>query len=186
MRKFLLYALPLAVLVSAGVAYSAASPRPKLQRQDRVYGGGQFGPGCFANSTLCFARPRNFAVDGQAQRNGAHAVGDTTYGTPGAAESSRSITCLRVEGNKAAIGGIIKSGANAGFWYAQYFVDRGGPGVGDRDLASPTFVDPANSPNWPAGFPYRCPSPTTGFPAGEPIYLGVHSGDVVVRDAPRH
>ena len=38
MRKFGLYAVTLVALVAAGVAYSAASPSAKLQKQDRVYG----------------------------------------------------------------------------------------------------------------------------------------------------
>ena len=84
------------------------------------------------------------------------------------------------------IGGVIGSGADAGGWYAQYFVDRGGPaaGPGTRDLVSPSFQDTADSTNWPTGFPYVCPSPTTGFPAGEPVYLEVDEGDVVVQDGP--
>jgi hypothetical protein len=183
-KRIAVCGLAVLALVGAGVAYSAASPSAKLGKQDRIYGGGQFGPGCFSNSTFCFAQPRNFAVDGHAEADGAQPVGNSTYGTPEVGGSNRSITCLRVEGNQAAIGGIIESGASAGFWYAQYFVDRGGPGLGDRDLASPSFTDPAGSPNWPAGFPYTCPSPSTGFPGGEPIFLEVHSGDVVVQDAP--
>jgi hypothetical protein len=185
LKKFMLSALALVALVVASAAYTAASPSAKLKKQDRVYGGGQVGAGCFSNSDFCYGFPHNFAVDGHAQSDGSEAVGNSNIGViETGTESSNSITCLRVEGNKAAIGGVIESGANAGFWYAQYFIDRGGPGLGDRDLASPEFVDPAGSPNWPAGFPYTCPSPTTGFPAGVPIYREISTGDVVVQDAP--
>src|SRR6059058_3951285 len=99
MRKFGLYAVMLLALAAAGVAYSALSPSARLQKQDRVYGGGQYGPGCFSNSTFCFAFPRNFAVDGHAQGNGSEAAGNETYGHPDAAQASRTmkITCLRVE-----------------------------------------------------------------------------------------
>jgi hypothetical protein len=142
MKRFALYALTIAALVGAGVAFAASSPSAKLDKQDRVYGGGQFGPGCFSNSTVCFQHPRNFAVDAHAQGDGSEAVGNSTYGPPGGFESYRNVTCLRVEGNKAAIGGLITSGANAGYGYVEYFVDRGGPGLGDRDLASPEFEDP--------------------------------------------
>jgi len=185
-KAFALYAVTLAVLVAAGVAYSAASPGAKLQKQDRVYGGGQFGPGCFT-TTLCFANARNFAVDAHAQGDGSDAVGNTTYGAPGATfQQDRSVTCVRVDGNRAAIGGIVESGSDAGAWYVQYFVDRGGPSaaLGSRDLASPSFQDAAGASSWPAGFPYACPSPTTGFPGAEPVYLGIDEGDVVVQDAP--
>jgi hypothetical protein len=171
-------------LICAGVAYAAASPSAKLQKQDRVYGGGQFGAGCFSNSTICFTEPRNFAVDAHAERDGREAVGNSTYGAPGGNNNVRRMTCLRVEGNSAAIGGIIASGGSPGWWFVQYFVDRGGPALGDRDLASPSFIDPPGSSEWPAGFPYVCPTPTTGFPGAEPIYREVQAGDVVVRDAP--
>src|SRR6266700_507565 len=169
MKKALLPAVAVLLLAGAGVAYTATSPSAKLAKQDRLYGGGQFGPGCVSNSTVCFSNPRNFAVD-------AHAQGDGTDGTPGISESTRSVTCLRVEGNAAAIGGVILSGADAGFWYAQYFVDRGGPGFGDRDLASPSFVDAPGAADWPDGFPYTCPSPSTGFPDGPPVFLEVDEG----------
>lgn len=36
MKKFSLYLVTLVALVGAGVAYSAASPSAKLQKQDRV------------------------------------------------------------------------------------------------------------------------------------------------------
>jgi hypothetical protein len=73
---------------------------------------------------------------------------------------------LRVEGNKAAVGGIIESGANAGFWYVRNLIDRGGPGDAVRDLASPLDIDVAGSPYWP------------------PIYRELDEGDIVVQDEP--
>ena len=182
MKKFSLYVVALGVLVGAGVAYAAASPSAKLQKQDRLYGGGQFGPGCFT-PTLCFAAPRNTSVDAHAEADGAEAVGNSNYGTPGVIENTRSVMCLRVEANRAAIGGVITAGNNAGFGFVQYFVDRGGTGLGPRDLASPSFVDVLSSPDWPAGFPQVCPSPTTGFPGAEPVFLPLEFGDVVVQDA---
>jgi hypothetical protein len=185
MKKFGLYAVTLVALVGAGVAYSAASPSAKLQKQDRVYGGGQFGPGCFSGGSLCFAEPRNFAVDAHAQGDGTEVAGTTSYGTPGVAEGYRSVSCERVEGRSAVVGGVILTGPNAGEGYVQYFVDRGGPGLGDRDLASSTLRDALTSPEWPAGFPSTCPSPTSGWPAaGPPVYLPVDEGDVVVQNAP--
>jgi hypothetical protein len=180
------YAVTLAAIVGAGVAYSAASPSAKLDKQDRVYGGGQYGPGCFSNSIFCFALPRNIAVDAHAQGDGSEAAGNETYGHPDIPQASRrmKVTCLRVEGNKAAVGGIIESGPDAGFWYVRYLVDTGGPGDSVRDLASPLDIDAAGSSYWPAGFPYTCPSPTTGWPAaGPPIYREVDEGDIVVQDA---
>ena len=188
MKKLGLYVGALLALVCVGVAYSAASPSAKLQKQDRLYGGGQFGPGCFTPD-FCIATARNFAVDAHAQGDDSAGRGNSTYGgTGGALEQYRSVTCLRVEGNRAVIGGVVKSGSDAGFWYAQYFVDRGGPAAGSssRDLASPSFQDSPDASGWPDGFPYNCPSPTTGFPGAEPVYLEIDEGDVVAQDAPSH
>jgi len=185
MKKFVLYAGVLMSLVGAGVsgAYSAASPTAKLQKQDRLYGGGQIGPGC---ASVCVTNARNFALDAHSQGDGSEPVGTSTYGgTGGALEQQRSVTCLRVDGNRAVIGGVVEAGSAAGFWYVQYFVDRGGAaaGPGSRDLSSLAFEDAPSSGNWPVGFPSTCPSPTDGFRGAEPAYLEVDEGDVVVQDA---
>jgi hypothetical protein len=185
-RKFTLYVVALLAVVGASVAYAAASPSAKLQKQDRVYGGGQFGPGCFS-SVICFANPRNLAVDAHAQGDGTEAAGNSTYGSPSSTfDQRKDISCLRVDGNRAVIGGTIQSGPGAGDFYAQYFVDRGGPSAapGNLDLVSPSFEDSPSAEGWPAGFPSTCPSPTAGFPGGEPVYLELDEGDIVVSDAP--
>ena len=82
------------------------------------------------------------------------------------------MTCVRVEGNQAAIGGLVTTGSDAGAAFLWYAVDRGGP----------EFDDPVDSSDWPPGFPTVCPSPagTTNQPA---IYQEVE-GDIVVQDAP--
>lgn len=183
MKKFCLYVGALLALVAAGVAYSAASPAAKLQKQDRVYGGGQFGPGC---ATVCVSNARNLALDAHADGDGTGAVGTSTYGgTGGALEQRRSVTCVQVDGDHAVVGGIVESGSDAGSWYAEYFVDRGGPAAaaGSRDLASLSFEAAAGSTEWPAGFPYTCPSATEGFPGAEPTYLELDEGDIAVQDA---
>jgi hypothetical protein len=172
-------------LVAAGVAYAAASPSAKLEKQDRLYGGGQFGPGCFIDSTICFPNARNFSVDAHAEGDGSEAVGNSNYAAPGGAGYTRTVTCLGVDGNKAVVGGIILSSGDPsqiGWGYVQYFVDRGGPGAGPRDLASGSYLLPLGAPEWPAGFPTVCP-PTTGTPDLAAIYQEVHSGDLVVQDA---
>jgi hypothetical protein len=173
-------------LIGAGVAYAAASPSAKLQKQDRVYGGGQFGPGCFTDSDLCFSTARNFSLDAHAEGDGTEAVGNSNYAAPGGAGFVRSVTCLRVDGNKAVIGGLILSSGDpsqVGFGYVQYFVDRSGPGAGPRDLAGPMLFDALDQPGWPAGFPAVCPPPT-GTPDLPATYQEVHAGDIVVQDAP--
>ena len=182
-RKLGPYAVVLVVLVGAGAAYPAVTSRQSFRGQDRVYGGGQFGPGCFSNSDVCFANPRNLAVDAHAAADGTCARGSSTYGTPGIGETYRSIRCLRVDGDTAVVGGLIAKGANAGFGYVQYFVDRGGPGLGDRDLVSPSLIDPLDAETWPAGFPDVCPSATEVPGGGVPMYRELDEGDVVVKDA---
>ena len=185
MKKVGFYVVTLLALIGAGVAHSAASPGAKLQKQDRVYGGGQFGPGCFSNSTMCFARARNLSVDAHAEGNGADSAGNVNYGVPGVTFEDRDrVTCVRVEGNHAVIGGVVASGTKSGYGFVWYTVDRGGAGGTQRDLASPEFIDVLSSTSWPAGFPDVCPSPVTGAPGLEPIYQELHSGDLVVQDAP--
>lgn len=181
-RKLGLYAALLAALVGAGAAYSAIAPPPQFPGQDRVYGGGQFGPGCFSNSNVCFENPRNIAVDAHAIGEGRDARGDSTYGTPGLGETYRSVRCLRVDGDAAVVGGLITGGANAGFGFVQYFVDRGGPGLGDRDLVGPSLVDPLDAAAWPAGFPDVCPSVTEIPGGGVPMFRELDEGDIVVKD----
>ena len=171
----------LIALAGAGAAYSAVAPRHLFRGQDRVYGGGQFGPGCFSDGVTCFANPRNFAVDAHGIDNAAR--GEGTYGTPGIGNNVRSVRCLRVDGSAAVVGGIVRRGPNAGFGYVQYFVDRGGPGLGDRDLVSPTLIDPLDAAAWPARFPNVCPSPTEIPGGGAPMYRELDEGDIVVRDA---
>jgi hypothetical protein len=182
-RLSLYAALPL-VLAVAGVAYAASSPSAKLAKQDRIYGGGQFGPGCFSNSAVCFPRPRNLSIDAHAEDSGVEAAGDFNYGAPGSTlEDHARVTCVRVDGNRAAVGGLITSGSNAGAAFLFYAVDRGGPASGDRDLASPEYIDLPDATTWPSGFPTTCPSPD-GTPNQPAIFQEVQAGDIVVQDAP--
>jgi hypothetical protein len=184
-RKLVLFALMLTFVLCASVAYSASSPSAKLKKQDRLYGGGQVGAGCYLpDFGVCLDAPRYYAVDGHAQGDGSEAVGNSNFGIPDVRDGRRSITCLAVEGNKAVIGGIIESGVFTGLWYAQFFVDNGAPGTGTRDQAGPTILDPPGAPGWPAGFPYTCPSPVIGWTGNAPTYRPVDQGDFVVQDSP--
>ena len=190
MKKAIVYGAALVVLVGAGVAYSAASPGAKLQKQDRVYGGGQLAAGCFAledgtPSLPCFEAARNLSVDAHAEGNGAEAVGDSNYAAPPSGDvGKRTVTCLSVEGTHAVIGGVITSGADAGYGYVQFFVDRGTVGTGQRDLVSPSYTDPvAVLTELFPGFPTTCPPPR-GTSDVRPAYRTLDWGDLVVQDAP--
>ena len=193
MRKFVFCAVTLAAVVSASVAYSAASPSAKLAKQDRVWGGGiaaasatATNPVCAVNdSTLCLGNPRNFAVDAHAESDGSEAVGNSAYG----GETSRTVTCENVDGNKAAIGGVIVADPDdpsiVGFGYVQYFVDRGTTSLTSpqHDYMSLLNIDPLAAPEWPSGFPYVCP-PAGGSPTLPAAYFEMNGGDVTVHDAP--
>ena len=179
-RRMLLLAASL-LLVGGGVAYTAESPGAKLARQDRVWGGGQFGPGCsVTDSTFCFGDPRNLAVDAHAGGNGSEAVGSSAYG----GQTARTVTCVRVNGSRAVIGGVVESGAGTGGWYVQYFVDQGTTSLAtpSHDLVSASIIGPANDPSFPIGFPYVCPA-VDGTPTLPAFYFTLSAGDINVQDA---
>ena len=168
----------LALIFVAGLAGmgSALSARRSggPAKGDYAVGGGRFGPGCFTGG-VCFAKPRDFSVDAHADRKDKHVSGRLFYGNnEGALSVAVDVTCLRLSGNRAVVGGIDQFGNGA----TMFLIDNGPPGPGARDLASPLDVDTLDAPQWPAGFPYVCPS-LDGNAAG---YQEVHSGDVQVQD----
>jgi hypothetical protein len=78
MKRFVIGAVVVVAAIAAGVAYSAASPSAKLDKQDRVWGGGIAATSatptnlvCAQNDpSVCIASPRNLAVDAHAEGNG--------------------------------------------------------------------------------------------------------------------
>ena len=163
-------------VAGASVAFSAASPSAKLQKQDRLWGGGQVAAGTcsITDPDFCIGPARNLSVDAHAEGDGSGAVGNSAQNV----QTPRTVTCLSVDGNKAAIGGVIGS---TGDLYLQYFVDRGTTlPTDERDLTSAVYV--GTNP-WPAGFPDVCP-PAAGADALPPVYLVMGGGDIVVQDAP--
>jgi hypothetical protein len=182
MRKFVLLAVALVAVVGAGVAYSAASPSAKLDKQDRLWGGGHWSSGCAINDpSTCITNGRNVAVDAHAAGDGSGAAGNSAY----ASSPSRSVTCLNVQGDKAAIGGVLTSGDNVGFGYVQYFVDQGTTSLTSpqHDLGSLSLIAPLDDPSFPAGFPTVCP-PAGGSQALPAFYFELDGGDLTVQDAP--
>jgi hypothetical protein len=185
-------ALPLLVALSAlavaSFAYSASGPNAQLVTQDRVYGGGQTDPGCFEpDINFCRPLPFNFAIDAHATGTGQAAYGDFTNGAPGFRDVRDQVTCLAVHGHNAVVGGFATSSSDpsvVGWFFAQYYVDRGTPSFGDRDLESPVWTGPSNPSDWPAGFPYVCPSPDESSTQFGLIrsFLPITHGDIVVQD----
>ncbi len=182
MRRFLVLGVGVAVLAAASVAWSAAGGDGP--QQDRLAGGGSFGPGCSDGPTpFCIAGERSFSLDAASNPEGGGAYGTYLSGRPGAGQTALigRITCLRVEGGSAVAGGYVAGGTSAVgvdvfFIYMQ---DRAEPGVGS-DGASANFLDLSSSPGLPAGFPNECPPVDNGaFDRG---YFTLDGGDVQITD----
>ena len=174
----------LTVLATSAVAFSAftgggPSPNPF------VVGGGRITP---PSTTGFDIGVRDFSID-------AHVGEDRTFGilrygkNDNATESTRmgDVRCVRIQGNKAVVGGTTR-GTNPAEGWAMFFVDNGTPG-GPKDQASYIQVealDPSlqapGFPGWPRGFPYVCPSLTTGpgVDAYGSGFLSLDAGDVIV------
>jgi hypothetical protein len=180
MKRWLLLALVAgaAGLAAAGFARSAGSPNAQLTHEDRLYGGGGTNKDCFVPD-IGFCRLANvdFAVDAHAD-DGDHAA----YGNLEASGApQRSITCLRVDGGNAVVGGFTPTSPTPSLWL-QYFVDGRPAG---EDLVSPLYVNPDDPADWPAGFPYVCPSAVDGVTSLGLFRSFIHvvRGNVVVQDA---
>jgi hypothetical protein len=81
--KLFVVLLVLGALAGAGLAYSAGGRNEQLVHQNRVYGGGTFGPGCAVPDIgACITDTRTFAVDAHANPDGREAFGDVDYAGP--------------------------------------------------------------------------------------------------------
>ena len=180
-RKVLLASLAVLALIPAGLAYSSVKPGSKQLRLPtaHVYGGGHFGPGCFDGpGNLCFAKPRDFSID--AHRIAGIVTGTLNYGF-GLLLIRGQITCMTVVGNRAAVGGIVRStgdGSGIGAPFIFQVVDNRPYNGSSADSSSAVYLlDPGDTfPGEPAGFPYVCPS----SPASWYGYQDLSGGDVVV------
>ena len=171
-------ALALALLGGAAVAYSAIVS-DGVTDQTFVSGGGRFGPGTFP-SGFTIAQPRDFSVDAHVDKKGAKVTGVFYYGNNSGPSliADGNVTCVSIEGNRSAVGGVVSSGAFAGYGFVVFLTDNGTPASAMRDQSSPVFLDVLASTDWPAGFPTVCPTPSSGY--NTIGYLDIHSGDVIV------
>jgi hypothetical protein len=177
-KKWLAAALiaGLAVLMPATIASATSGPNAQLVTQNRVYGGGQF-TSSFDGSV------RNFAIDAHAQ--GGVAYGNIEYGST-LHFGNAQVTCLKVVGNTAAVGAIITEADRpdiigwAILWVVQ---DNGNILSATPDAATFQVFGPLGDPDWPAGFPYVCPSPDTATSFFGLSYMPLNAGDFVVQDA---
>jgi hypothetical protein len=173
-----------ALAAAGGIAYSSGNPGAPAG-QNRVYGGGRI---CVNESCTNI---RDFSVDVHANPAAHTVVGDFATardidGVVVTAVDSADITCTKVEGKKAVIGGIVRTGSPPqviGVAFVMYFVDNGPPSSPVDDIATPPFfVDPGDPfPGQPEEFPWVCPASVDVFnPA---LNRDLQSGDVAVEDA---
>lgn len=151
-----------------------------------VVGGGRITP---PSSTGLDLGIRDFSIDAHARQD-ARTFGILRYGRDtDATESTRlgDVRCLRTQGNRGVVGGTTRGSDPTEGW-AMFFVDNGTPG-GVADQVSYLQVEPLDPslqsqgfPGWPKGFPYTCPSPTSGpgVDAYGGGFLSLDAGDVIV------
>jgi hypothetical protein len=173
--------------IGATIAHSTGGPNEQLVSQDRVYGGGGTDAGACFDPDIGFCRKfaTNLGIDAHASGSDEEAYGDVSGGAVGFAESHGQITCLRVHGHNAVVGGITVSSSDpsaVGLAFITWYVDRGTPAFGDRDQESPTYSIARGT--GPPGFPYACPSPDAGLPTLDLFrsFVPIAEGDIVVQD----
>jgi hypothetical protein len=177
-----LVTVTLVALVATGFASSSTGQRRTHVALStlHVYGGGHFGPGCFDGpGNVCFQYPRDFSVD--AHRIAGVVTGTLNYGH-GILLIRGQVTCMTVFGNRAAVGGVVRTtgdGSEIGTPFLFQLVDDGPPTGSSVDRSSAVYLlDPGETfPGQPQGFPYVCPaSPDSWYG-----YQDLAGGDVVVQ-----
>lgn len=166
----------LALIVGIGIAYAASSERGLPGGERAVWGGGH--ADIFAG--------REFSI--VATPDG----GEFLYGKAGSAIPAigGDVTCVRVSGNHAVIGGIIRengvSGTYVGWPFLWYVTDNGKLAATTPDQVSAGYIvdPPSIAEKWGGltrSFPYVCP-PFSDLPTSEPLY-DLTGGDIVVQNA---
>lgn len=182
MRKLLLFVTGALLLTGASVAWSAAGGDGP--QQDRLAGGGIFGPACSDGATpFCIPAARSFSIDAASNPEGGGAYGTYSSGRQGSGVTALTgrVTCLAVDGDTAVAGGyIVGAAAGAPDVFFIYMQDRGTAGSAVGDRASANFVDFSTAPDLPAGFPRECPPvDNDAFGRG---YFPLTGGDVQITD----
>ena len=165
MHKIVVIAAALVALAVVGIAQSSVSD--DVGTGDRLYGGGQI--------PFPLGGIRDFSVDAHASDEYSTRMGTLNYGI-----SPRKVTCLRVHGNQAVIGGYFVEGSP----FVEYFEDNGPPVPGGTDRVSPalTIETPEEAGLMPRGFPRRCPSVSAPAEFASAL-ANLSAGDVAVVDA---
>lgn len=185
------FAVLAVVAVASGfsVAATAGTSIDESDLHDYSFGVGSIGPGCQVppppRDTFCTPFSYTYRLLAVSRF-----IGDRAWGTMERRNNETGgtfagpVRCLKVAGNRAAIGGILNqtpNGQNIGVPFLVYVVDNGPLGSPVPDQASFLAIYPPEDPDLPAlpaDFPRRCPS-------ADSIYgtMPLTSGDVTVTES---
>ena len=170
MHKIVVSSAAVVALAVVGIAQSSVSGDGGGGGGDRLYGGGRI---AYPYDGIGF---KDFSVVAHATDEDSTRVGTLNYGI-----SPRRLTCLRVSGTQAVIGGYFAEGTP----FVQYFEDNGPPFPGGTDRATPVFTieTPDELKLMPRGFPRRCPSSAPPAELAHEL-RNLLAGDLAVVDAP--
>lgn len=184
MKRALILIAVVAALVGAKAAWSAIFVGVDLPGLKSVVGGIHRDTGaCFylldGTQTFCAARAVDESVDAHGFGVGP-ATGTLLSGTNGDTNGFRvRITCMTVVGNRAVVGGLIKSDPGNPVFVGDaalfYVIDNGDPGnnpTPDKVSANEVYTPD----QFPAGFPRNCGAPVSTFTG----YTTVFDGDVSI------
>lgn len=178
----------IAGLLVATIAAAQSDEGPGT-KHEYSFGVGNFGPGCWETHAGPFCTPFDYTMRlvgvGLGESGRAWGEFERRNNSRGTSLSGR-VTCMAVEGNRAAIGGFftIKASPQPGFEIGDPFVfyveDNGTIGTPTADRISALAALPADDPDrplMPDSFPWVCPSADSIYG-----YLPLTNGDITVAD----
>jgi hypothetical protein len=179
MKRMLVLAAFVAVLAGAGIAYAATSGGGLPGGEPAVWGGGHFDPYFEGYGQL----PRDFSIvatpDGGKWVYGVNGSGPRIVGP---------VTCMRVSGNHAVFGGIIRedpyNAEYVGYLFIGYMTDNGRLAETTPDQVSANFVMEKPDIGWGGitkSFPYVCPA--FSAMSSDVQMWDLTGGDLVVQNA---
>jgi hypothetical protein len=175
LRRLIRVGAPLAAVVLIVVA-PASARRAALASPHVVVGQGSYGPGCTVGGVTSACDDRHLEFDLAAVSGPLGTLGVFERRNPfTGGVFDGSVTCIKVVGRHAAIGGYVtRPSPELHTPFLIYVSDNGLPG--GEDGISQFFIFAPDEELPAAGFPLTCPSPPA--PAG---YFPLVSGSVVLR-----
>jgi hypothetical protein len=175
----------IAGLSVATIAAARSDEGPGTQRE-YSFGAGDFGPGCWETQGGPFCTPFDYTMRllGVGRDESGLAWGEfERRNNPNGTSLSGRVTCMTVDGNRAAIGGFltIKASPQPGFEVGDPFViyveDNGTLGTSTPDQISAMGVFAPEEALPVARFPWVCPPADSIYG-----YLPLTSGDITVSE----